>query len=211
MVRLYPLADFSLIGPASNARLTVKDNDTTKVQISWEATTNAVNYKWLADLPGGNFATPLVALDADNNGTATKLTLTKGDISTLLGTLNIPAGDSVQIIWTVKASTANVNENLLASNPFNLKMVRLLNVGVQNTNLHDAIKVYPNPTNGSVFIETTLTSPSVFMLMDVNGKVIKQESFVGNVKVALDELNAGVYFIKINTADNSINYKVIKQ
>ena len=211
MVRLYPLADFSLIGPASNARLTVKDNDTTKVQISWQATTNAVNYKWLADLPGGNFATPLVALDADNNGTATKLTLTKGDISTLLGTLNVPAGDSVQIIWTVKASTANVNENLLASNPFNLKMVRLLNVGVQNTNLQDAIKVYPNPTNGSVFIETTLTSPSVFMLMDVNGKVIKQETFVGNVKVALDELNAGVYFIKINTADNSINYKVIKQ
>jgi hypothetical protein len=49
------------------------------------------------------------------------------------------------------------------------------------------------------------------MLMDVNGKVIKQETFVGNVKVALDELNAGVYFIKINTADNSINYKVIKQ
>ena len=211
MVRLYPLADFSLIGPASNARLTVKDNDTTKVQISWQATTNAVNYKWLADLPGGNFATPLVALDADNNGTATKLTLTKGDISTLLGTLNIPAGDSVQIIWTVKASTANVNENLLASNPFNLKMVRLLNVGVQNTNLQDAIKVYPNPTNGSVFIETTLTNPSVFMLMDVNGKVIKQETFVGNVKVALDELNAGVYFIKINTADNSVNYKVVKQ
>jgi beta-glucanase (GH16 family) len=71
--------------------------------------------------------------------------------------------------------------------------------------------LYPNPTNGSVFIESTLTSSSVFILMDVNGKVIKQDSFVGNVKVSLDELNAGIYFIKINTADNSVNYKVIKQ
>jgi hypothetical protein len=49
------------------------------------------------------------------------------------------------------------------------------------------------------------------MLMDINGKLIKQESFVGNAKVALEDLNAGVYFIKINTADNSVNYKVIKQ
>jgi len=71
--------------------------------------------------------------------------------------------------------------------------------------------LYPNPTNGSVFIETTLTSPSVFMLMDISGKLIKQESFVGNVKVALEDLNAGVYFIKINTANNSVNYKVVKQ
>ena len=71
--------------------------------------------------------------------------------------------------------------------------------------------LYPNPTNGSVFIESTLTSSSVFILMDINGKVIKQDSFVGNVKVSLEELNAGVYFIKINTADNSVNYKVIKQ
>jgi hypothetical protein len=104
-----------------------------------------------------------------------------------------------------------VNNNILATTPFDLKLVRLLNVGVQNSNLQDAIKVYPNPTNGSVFIETTLTSPSVFMLMDINGKLIKQESFVGNVKVALEDLNAGVYFIKINTADNSVNYKVVKQ
>jgi hypothetical protein len=104
-----------------------------------------------------------------------------------------------------------VNNNILAASPFDLKLVRLLNVGVQNSNLQDAIKVYPNPTNGSVFIETKFTSPSVFMLMDINGKLIKQESFVGNVKVALEDLNAGVYFIKINTADNSVNYKVIKQ
>jgi 2',3'-cyclic-nucleotide 2'-phosphodiesterase (5'-nucleotidase family) len=211
LVRIISLSAFNLIGPASNARLTVKDNDTTKVQISWQASTGAVNYKWLAALPGGDFSTPLVALDADNNGKDTKLTLTKGAISSLLGTLNVPAGDSVQIIWTVKASTADVNNNILATSPFDLKLVRLLNVGVQNSNLQDAIKVYPNPTNGSVFIETTLTSPSVFMLMDINGKLIKQESFVGNVKVALEELNAGVYFIKINTADNSVNYKVVKQ
>ena len=49
------------------------------------------------------------------------------------------------------------------------------------------------------------------MIYHINGKLIKQESFVGNVKVALEDLNAGVYFIKINTADNSVNYKVVKQ
>ena len=84
-------------------------------------------------------------------------------------------------------------------------------LNIANQSNTPIFNLYPNPTNGSVFIESTLTSSSVFILMDVNGKLIKQDSFVGNVKLSLEELNAGVYFIKINTADNSFNYKVIKQ
>ena len=84
-------------------------------------------------------------------------------------------------------------------------------LNIANQSNTPIFNLYPNPTNASVFIESTLTSSSVFILMDINGKVIKQDSFVGNVKLSLEELNAGVYFIKINTADNSVNYKVIKQ
>ena len=84
-------------------------------------------------------------------------------------------------------------------------------LNIANQSNTPIFNLYPNPTNASVFIESTLTSSSVFILMDINGKVIKQDSFVGNVKLSLEELNAGVYFIKINTADNSFNYKVIKQ
>ena len=84
-------------------------------------------------------------------------------------------------------------------------------MGIQNSSLQDAIKVYPNPTNATVYIENSLITPSVFMLMDVNGKVLKQETFVGKVNVELQDLSPGVYFIKINSEDKSVNYKVIKQ
>lgn len=206
-----PLSAFSLVGPVTNTRLTVKDNDTTKVQITWQRSTSAVNYKWLADLPGGDFSFPIVELEADNNGKDNKLTVTKAAISTLLGSLGVPAGDSTQIIWTVRASTEDVAENLLATSPFNLKIVRLLNVGIQNSSLQEFIKVYPNPTNADVYIENSLTTSSEFILMDVNGKILKQETFVGNVKVELQDLSAGVYFIKVNNEEGSVNYKVIKQ
>lgn len=205
------LSAFSLIGPVTNTRLTVKDNDTTKVQITWEKSTSAVNYKWLADLPGGDFSNPLVELDADNNGSENKLTVAKSTISALLGSLGVPAGDSTQIIWTVKASTEDVSENILATSPYNLKLVRVLTVGFQNSILANAIKVFPNPTSNILNVISEISTPTIFVLMDVNGKVIKQETFEVNMKVNLIDLTAGIYFIKIISNDASVNYKVIKQ
>ena len=121
--------------------------------------------------------------------------------------------DAEQYLLLNVAIEPRVSSNFVQST-MEIDYVRVYQKNVLNiTNQTSTPKfnLYPNPTNGSVFIESSLTSSSVFILMDVNGKVIKQDSFVGNVKVSLEELNAGVYFIKINTADNSVNYKVIKQ
>ena len=121
--------------------------------------------------------------------------------------------DAEQYLLLNVAIEPRVSSNFVQST-MEIDYVRVYQKNVLNiTNQTSTPKfnLYPNPTNGSVFIESSLTSSSVFILMDVNGKLIKQDSFVGNVKVSLEELNAGVYFIKINTADNSVNYKVIKQ
>jgi beta-glucanase (GH16 family) len=121
--------------------------------------------------------------------------------------------DAEQYLLLNIAIEPRVSSNFVQST-MEIDYVRVYQKNVLNiTNQTSTPKfnLYPNPTNGSVFIESSLTSSSVFILMDVNGKLIKQDSFVGNVKVSLEELNAGIYFIKINTADNSVNYKVIKQ
>jgi 2',3'-cyclic-nucleotide 2'-phosphodiesterase/3'-nucleotidase/5'-nucleotidase len=206
-----PLTAFSLIGPVSNTRLTVKDNDTTKVQITWQKSTSAVAYKWLADLPGGDFSFPILELDADNNGMDTKLTATKAEISTILGSLGVAEGDSTEIIWTVRASTEDVAETLLANDVFNLKLVRLLTVGVQDEALAAQVKVYPNPTNASLYIENKSSKHTEYILMDINGKVIAKENFIGQAKVELQDLAAGVYIVTIKSDDASLSYKIVKE
>jgi len=71
--------------------------------------------------------------------------------------------------------------------------------------------VYPNPANDVININKTsnvaMTSAQV---TDINGRVVKS---VNNEvsQINISELNAGVYFLKINTAQGSGTTKVIKK
>lgn len=205
------LSSFALISPANNTRLAVKDNDTSTVSITWAASQAATSYEWLADLPGGDFSNPIVTLPADNNGTSTSLTLTKGAISSLLGTLGINAGDSVNIIWTVKASANTTNETLLANNPYNLKLVREMITGVENKSFLGNFKIYPNPAEDILIVENFSSEVMEYSIKDVNGKLIKVGKVYSSSNINIEILNAGVYFIELKTKSQNTYLKFIKK
>lgn len=120
---LVPFDFATLLAPANNARLVTSPTDVTPVNISWRPAVNAQSYKWSLDLPSGTFAPGLVNLLSNINGTDTVLTLANNRIDTLLASLGVQRGDSIQTKWTVKAFYNNGADSTLAAS-FNLKLVR---------------------------------------------------------------------------------------
>lgn len=118
-----PLSAFNLVGPANNARVVAAGSSSATINVNWtRAVQGPATYTWVVDLPNGNFSTPLVALPANNNGLDSNLTLTIGQIHALLGSLNVAIGDSVDIIWSVRAQLGT--QSLLAAAPRSARLVR---------------------------------------------------------------------------------------
>lgn len=116
-------AAFNLLTPANNARIQVRPGNTTPVVITWEASTGANRYNWLAGLPGTTLTPPLVQLPADNNGAQNRLTLTEAAIDNLLAGFGVQPGDSVSLAWTVHAYSST-GDSTRANQIFNITIRR---------------------------------------------------------------------------------------
>ena len=86
--------------------------------------------------------------------------------------------------------------------------IRITNVSVDENPLFE-VKLYPNPTSGQLSIEAEeMTSVSVY---DVVGQRVMQMSAQdGQAVVDMSQLNNGIYFIKVNTANGSATQRVVK-
>lgn len=83
--------------------------------------------------------------------------------------------------------------------------------GYEKSNLETQLTIYPNPTEDILFIQfkngTELKGVSVYNLQ--GRKLLKIE---GNKKtIDLEQLNAGIYLLKIKTNEGIIHYKLIKK
>jgi hypothetical protein len=85
------------------------------------------------------------------------------------------------------------------------KQQPLNNIGFNQQNL---FKIYPNPTNSILFIETTEDIYDVSMF-SVDGKLLK--SIINNNQIDLSNLSSSTYFLKIITPNNIYIKSVIKQ
>lgn len=132
-----PLTAFSLLNPATNAKVTTDSASTALVQINWTKSANAVRYKWMLTTETGNFTNPLLSLLSNNLGADSLLTLTSGGVDAILASLNIANGDSVKTKWTVFAYKG-VSDSLQASQVFNLTLARskpiVITLGAFNLN-----------------------------------------------------------------------------
>lgn len=57
-------------------------------------------------------------------------------------------------------------------------------------------KVYPNPGNGIVYVETITTSTVAYKLFDTHGKTVAAGSFTGNTTLHFNHLSAGSYWLQ---------------
>lgn len=123
LVRKPVLGSFSLIAPSDNNRLTVEEGSGTPVQISWNKSSLALAYKWMAKTSAGNFEQALLSIPSDKSGSDTLLSLTSGIVDAVLASKGIAKGDSLDLIWTVFAYL-NPMDSLKASQDFRVRIVR---------------------------------------------------------------------------------------
>jgi hypothetical protein len=78
-----------------------------------------------------------------------------------------------------------------------------------------SMNVYPNPTNGVVYIQTTVSGSATIEVTDIEGRVIMKASDVSfgtsPFQIDLDKNISGMYFIKVSNNSIERNFKVIVQ
>jgi hypothetical protein len=73
------------------------------------------------------------------------------------------------------------------------------------------IKVYPNPTQGLITIQTNEQEICSFEIISLSGQVIKRMDFSeSQFQVDLSPFPSGIYLIRIVSGDSEIKQKVIK-
>lgn len=85
-------------------------------------------------------------------------------------------------------------------------------LSVKEFNQND-YKVYPNPTNGNVFIKTNRNLGEVkITLTDLNGRQVysTQTELFDKVEVNMSQLQSGIYILNINGQSINSNNKIIK-
>jgi hypothetical protein len=70
----------------------------------------------------------------------------------------------------------------------------------------DHVKVYPNPNNGSFYIDLSIPEATTITVSDVAGKIIYTEQvkvLVGGHAIQLNDAANGIYFIRVQTSNHS--------
>ncbi|WP_291128470.1 T9SS type A sorting domain-containing protein [Flavobacterium sp. UBA7682] len=81
-------------------------------------------------------------------------------------------------------------------------------LNINDNEFNNSIIVYPNPTTGSVYVNTIETVSSI-NVYTVDGKLIK--TVTGSKEFDLSDLEVSTYFLKIVTPDNVYNKSIIKK
>jgi hypothetical protein len=78
-----------------------------------------------------------------------------------------------------------------------------------------SMNVYPNPTNGVVYIQTTVSGSATIEVTDIEGRVIVKATDVSfgtsPFQIDLDKNISGMYFIRVSNNSIERNFKVIVQ
>lgn len=136
--------------------------------------------------------------------------------STQIGSLN--SDDS--ITWTSAFSGNNFstfgvnNQNELfaaAVNSGKIFRITTTTLGIQESDLSNQIKVYPNPASKKIFIEGVKDKNTTVEIISFEGrKVLEQGKIESDNSVNISGIPAGVYFINLNSGnEKSYSKKII--
>ncbi|MDO3426680.1 PQQ-dependent sugar dehydrogenase [Chryseobacterium sp. APV1] len=136
--------------------------------------------------------------------------------STQIGSLN--SDDS--ITWTSAFSGNNFstfgvnNQNELfvaAVNSGKIFRITTTTLGVQENELSNPIKVYPNPASKKIFIEGVKDKNTTVEIISFEGrKVLEQGKIENDNSINISGIPAGVYFINLNSGnEKSYSKKII--
>lgn len=89
------------------------------------------------------------------------------------------------------------------------------NLGLKNYDFQSFLKIYPNPTNGSIIVsfDYNIEIPKLVSIFNLTGDKI-QSGFIkeneSSIELSLSNLSSGVYFVHIESENNRIVKRIIK-
>ncbi|GAB4027380.1 hypothetical protein GCM10028773_58550 [Spirosoma koreense] len=134
----------------------------------------------------------------------------------------VTTSDSLYVIWEKPKATRTYTITNLASScgvgeiKNNYTIVVRTPLATQIVTEPVLVKVYPNPTNGDLFIEWSSESKQLISLqiVNVNGIVVKEISRQSTSVLQTEILNisnspTGTYFLRVKTAQNGISTRTV--
>lgn len=191
----------SLIGPANNASVSVTNDSTKNITISWSAACSYpganLSYSWATTDTTGDFSDPILEVPT---GSSTSLTLTEKAVWDLLGTLGVPVGGTAKATWTVFANNGGTEAQY---STWNITLTRANTVGVMEVDNKAAFNVYPNPTSGVVNIASA-QKVSAIRIIDLTGKSVVETN---QTKIDVSALTKGIYFVEVTLENGAKSTK----
>ena len=118
---------------------------------------------------------------------------------------------SVNSDGTIVAIGAELND-AAGSNRGHVRVFNNTFVGIEDNIMNVDLLIYPNPSNGKFFIETSNTNNSISKCVIYNsiGAIIIEQTLInGSNNIDISEYTEGIYFIKITNNNVSITEKII--
>ena len=97
-----------------------------------------------------------------------------------------------------------------ATKPNYIDVLACATNGIQSFNSTTAqINLYPNPNNGSFFIEPANNIQYTIYVYDVNGKLVLTQTINGKTSIDANNLNDGVYNVSIISSEGVVNKRMV--
>lgn len=106
-----------------------------------------------------------------------------------------------------KDATCELSENIFPEHGimYTWEKIRITSVDELNKDLK--LKVYPNPGSDRIEIVTGIADLTSLSIMDINGRVIHQETFKHNTVLNTQHWNRGMYVIQLKGDGNTLQTK----
>ncbi|MDP2387521.1 MAG: T9SS type A sorting domain-containing protein [Bacteroidota bacterium] len=171
------------------------------------ATWSTANQHWAATVPvtkfsdfyGSDIAT-LSTFDCSNTGSSS---------------LNIPNSYYVWNYDTLFTSGTYVDTLI---NKTGCDSITTLNLALNPTGLSEAassssIHLFPNPNNGilNITFAGNAVAPDRVRIMNIIGNEVYNQAVTGNTQIDITSFNSGIYFVSVDTKDQTFVYRIIKE
>lgn len=153
------------------------------------------------------------ALNVVNGNPAETPTGNIGDLATLLLWHQQDPPDDFEMNRNNYIYTWQVNRNPFIDNPDLASYIFGSNVGqpyvLSNENFEASkVVVYPNPTTDYIVI-AGMEAEAKAEIYSITGQKIKEALFTSEITLSLNDVTAGVYFVKISNENSSITRKIV--
>jgi len=146
----------------------------------------------------------------NNAGTWTNIEEGSGYTGTNTETLTI-AGSVVTTALTGLSVRAMVTTSMPCSDVFTDSATLTVTLGTDKNEIR-SLKLYPNPTSSSVYIDYGDGGNASIIVWDIHGRIMKSQTIQGSgSSIDISSLEAGVYLFRITTANGTVNRRVIKE